>query len=66
MPTASNNDFRRRQRQRIEKLLDEGLSTRVIHERLGVTQRQVLRIKKQLQDSREGLINDQSGGAAPS
>jgi len=40
--------LQQKQRQRVKALLRQGLTTRQISERLGLGQRQILRIKKQL------------------
>ena len=53
----TDREYREQQKQRVIELLEQGLSTRIIHERLGVTQRQVLRIKKWLDSSRESPID---------
>ncbi len=45
--------LKERRRQRVIDLLKERLSTRVIHERTGMTPRQILRIKKDLVSSGE-------------
>jgi len=46
----SDRRIQEQRRTRVEELLQEGLTTGQVSERTGMTQRSVLRLKKQLED----------------
>jgi len=54
---VTDRELKERRKQRVIELLMQGLTTRVIHERTGMTQRQVLRIRQELKKDGQ-LTND--------
>jgi uncharacterized protein YerC len=48
MPPLTDQEINRRRRKRVIELLKQGLSVRQVHERTGMVQRQIHRIRKKL------------------